>query len=81
MSKPEMKPGEQRSHSHPKAGAFLVRRWFGDDHPKRRPFFCAGRFYASEEAAVLGFFAACEEPPRAEDRSYARAEASFGEEP
>lgn len=72
-------PGEQCLHNHPVAGQFYVRRWFGGDHPKDRPYFAAGRFYATEDEAVRGFDAMTREPPAPEDRRYAMAEASFGE--
>lgn len=54
----ELKPGESRQYQHPEAGSFLVRRSFGP-HPDGLPYFTDGRFYASEQAAVDGFFAAC----------------------
>jgi hypothetical protein len=79
MKTETLKPGEQRQHFHPLT-YFVVRRWFGNDHPAGRPYFCAGRFYASEEAAVRGFDGMTKEAPAVEDRRYAMAEASFGEE-
>lgn len=54
----ELNPGESRQYQHPEAGSFLVRRFFGP-HPDGLPYFTDGRFYASEQAAVDGFFAAC----------------------
>lgn len=58
MSTETMQPGERRRHEHPEAGAFYVSRFCGP-HPDGLPYFCDGRFYVSELAAVDGFFAAC----------------------
>lgn len=74
-----MQPGDRKLYTHPEAGQFYVCRFFGP-HPDGLPFFCVGRFYATEEAAVDGFYAAWaasadDEAPI--DTSYARMEATM----
>jgi hypothetical protein len=67
----ELKRGEQSSHIHPEAGYFQVRHML--DHPVGLPFFCNGRYYATEQAAVVGFHDQCEEQPEDNRWTWKRA--------
>lgn len=78
----DLQPGHQQLYHHPEAGQFYVYRFSdGGDHPTGLPFFCAGRYYASEREAVIGFDAewnAAHTKALVEssiDSSYARMEA------
>jgi len=64
--------GRQRRYWHPQAGDFYVRRlaepisrYDPDRAPVELPFFCCGRYYATEAEAVVGFYtqAAMPSPP------------------
>lgn len=78
---PELKQGENRYYTHHDTGGFYVRRMEGPG-PRRAdgvslPFFCNGRYFATEAEAVAGFYDAARQPPGSADDSYARADANL----
>ncbi len=81
MTDTNLKPGENVYFTHPKAGQVQIRHML--DFPTgldgvALPYFCAGRFYPSVEAAEKGFSALCARTAKCvADRSYERAEASL----
>ena len=69
--------GQQQLYTHHEAGQFYVHHVMFE-HPLGKPYFCDGRYYASEDAAVVGFALRWEVSKNGapvEDTSYARMEA------